>query len=50
MHELPASRGGEALDTEKTDVCILQVLGQLLRLFQVEVGLGAKCYGSLTPI
>jgi len=42
MHELPVS-GEEALDPKKTDVCILQVFGQLLGLFQVEAGLAAKC-------
>ena len=42
MHGLRVSGGDEALDAKKTDVCILQVRGQLLRLFQVEVGLAAK--------
>ena len=36
------SVGEEALDPKKADVCILQVRGQLLRLFQVEVGLAAS--------
>ena len=43
------SAGQEALDPKKTDVCILQVRGQLLRLFQVEVGLAASGADPLSP-